>query len=309
MTGGDMSVFLKAFEAINWEGIMLSGLRILLIIAIAWILVRVVRVLLRKMEQKLIRRGEAEGEVPSETAKRAETLVRLLRQGVIILIWVMVILMALREFGVEIGPILASAGVAGLAIGFGAQNLVRDVISGFFLILENTVRVGDVAVVNGTGGLVEKINFRTIVLRDLQGVVHTFPNGSVTTISNVTREWSGYVFDIGVAYKEDTDQVVSILRDVGSEMRQDERFGASIVEDIEVFGVDQFADSAVIIKGRIKTLPIKQWEVGREFLRRVKKAFDQAGIEIPFPHRSIYFGEKSSPILAQLVNNEAGARK
>jgi len=304
-----MSVFLKAFEAINWEGIMLSGLRILLIIAIAWILVRVVRVLLRKMEQKLIRRGEAEGEVPSETAKRAETLVRLLRQGVIILIWVMVILMALREFGVEIGPILASAGVAGLAIGFGAQNLVRDVISGFFLILENTVRVGDVAVVNGTGGLVEKINFRTIVLRDLQGVVHTFPNGSVTTISNVTREWSGYVFDIGVAYKEDTDQVVSILRDVGSEMRQDERFGASIVEDIEVFGVDQFADSAVIIKGRIKTLPIKQWEVGREFLRRVKKAFDQAGIEIPFPHRSIYFGEKSSPILAQLVNNEAGARK
>jgi len=304
-----MSVFLKAFEAINWEGIMLAGLRLLLIIAIAWILVRVVRVLLRKMEQKLIRRGEVEGEVPGETAKRAETLVRLLRQGVVIFIWVMVGLMALREFGVEIGPILASAGVAGLAIGFGAQNLVRDVISGFFLILENTVRVGDVAVVNGTGGLVEKINFRTIVLRDLQGVVHTFPNGSVTTISNVTREWSGYVFDIGVAYKEDTDQVVGILRDVGSEMRQDERFGASIVEDIEVFGVDQFADSAVIIKGRIKTLPIKQWEVGREFLRRVKKAFDQAGIEIPFPHRSIYFGEKSSPILAQLVNNEAGARK
>jgi len=304
-----MAVFLKAFEAINWEGIMLSGLRILLIVVIAWILVRVVRILLRKMEQKLIRRGEAEGEVPSETAKRAETLARLLRQGVVILIWVMVLLMVLREFGVEIGPILASAGVAGLAIGFGAQNLVRDVISGFFLILENTVRVGDVAVVNGTGGLVEKINFRTIVLRDLQGVVHTFPNGSVTTISNVTREWSGYVFDIGVAYKEDTDQVVSILRDVGNEMRQDERFKASIVEDIEVFGVDQFADSAVIIKGRIKTLPIKQWEVGREFLRRVKKAFDQAGIEIPFPHRSIYFGEKSSPILAQLVNNEAGARK
>jgi len=309
MTGGDMAVFLKAFEAINWEGIMLSGLRILLIVVIAWILVRVVRILLRKMEQKLIRRGEAEGEVPSETAKRAETLARLLRQGVVILIWVMVLLMVLREFGVEIGPILASAGVAGLAIGFGAQNLVRDVISGFFLILENTVRVGDVAVVNGTGGLVEKINFRTIVLRDLQGVVHTFPNGSVTTISNVTREWSGYVFDIGVAYKEDTDQVVSILRDVGNEMRQDERFKASIVEDIEVFGVDQFADSAVIIKGRIKTLPIKQWEVGREFLRRVKKAFDQAGIEIPFPHRSIYFGEKSSPILAQLVNDEAGARK
>ena len=148
---------------------MLSGFRILLIVVIAWILVRVVRILLRKMEQKLIRRGEAEGEVPSETAKRAETLARLLRQGVIILIWVMVILMALREFGVEIGPILASAGVAGLAIGFGAQNLVRDVISGFFLILENTVRVGDVAVVNGTGGLVEKINFRTYRASRLAG--------------------------------------------------------------------------------------------------------------------------------------------
>lgn len=304
-----MAVFLKALESINWESIMLAGLRILLIIAIAWILVRVVRILLRKMEQKLIRRGEAEGEIPSETAKRAETLVRLLRQGVVIFIWVMVILMALREFGVEIGPILASAGVAGLAIGFGAQNLVRDVISGFFLILENTVRVGDVAVVNGTGGLVERINFRTLVLRDLQGIVHTFPNGGITTISNLTREWSGYVFDIGVAYKEDTDQVVEILRGIGTEMRQDERLGSLIVEDIEIFGVDKFADSAVVIKGRIKTLPIKQWEVGREFLRRVKKGFDQAGIEIPFPHRSIYFGEKSSPFLAQLLNGETGATK
>jgi len=297
-----MDLLVKYVAQVQWETVMFTVLRILLIMIIAWVALFAARVAMRRLEAALIDRGEKEGDIPSEAEKRAETLARLLRQGIVILIWLMAALVVLRELGVEIGPILASAGVAGLAIGFGAQNLVRDVISGFFMILENQVRVGDVAVVNGTGGLVERVNFRTIVLRDLSGIVHVFPNGTITTLANLTREWSAYVFDIGVAYKEDVDRVMEIMREVGRELRADEKFGHNMVADVEVFGVDAFADSAVVIKGRLRTKPIKQWDVGREYRRRLKHAFDAQGIEIPFPHRSIFFGEASKPILAQLAD-------
>jgi len=298
-----MDQILEYFRNIHWEDIVFSGLRIVLILVMAWIVIGVVRRLLKRLESTLITKAQAEGEVPGEAAKRAETLVRLLRQGVLIVIWLMALLLILRQLGVDIGPVLASAGVVGLAVGFGAQNLVRDVITGFFMILENQVRVGDVAVINGTGGLVERINFRTIVLRDLSGIVHTFPNGTINTLANMTREWSAFVFEIGVAYKEDTDKVVEVLQQVGAELRQDPHFGPLMLDDVEIFGVDKFADSAVVIKGRTKTLPIKQWDVGREFQRRVKKAFDRVGIEIPFPHLSVYFGEASKPFLAHLVKS------
>ena len=292
---------------VEWRDLIFSTLRILLILILAWIAISAAKLGLRRLEQHLIASGRQQGDVAGEAAKRAETLVRLLRQAIVIVIWVMALLIILNEMGVAVAPILASAGVVGLAVGFGAQNLVRDVISGFFMILENQVRVGDVAVVNGTGGLVEQINFRTLVLRDLSGIVHIFPNGSVTTLSNLTKQWSAYVFDIGVAYKEDTDQVIEILKQVGAEMRADAYFGPLMIDDVEVFGVDGFADSAVMIKGRLRTRPIKQWEVGRQFLRRVKQAFDREGVEIPFPHRSLYFGEASKPVLARLVE-EAGLR-
>lgn len=298
-----MDQIMKILEKINYESVIFTTLHILVILVITWAVLAVVKLALRRLEQRLLHRGQAEGEVASESAKRVETLTRLLRQGVVIVVWVIAGLVVLREVGIDIGPILASAGVVGLAVGFGAQNLVRDVISGFFIILENQVRVGDVAVVNGTGGLVERINFRTIVLRDLSGVVHVFPNGTITTLSNMTREWSAYVFDIGVAYKEDTDKVVEVIREVGRELKSDGYFGPLMVEDMEIFGLDNFADSAVVIKGRIKTRPIKQWEVGREFQRRLKKAFDAKGIEIPFPHRSIYFGEASKPFLAKMMED------
>ncbi|HON96277.1 MAG TPA: mechanosensitive ion channel family protein, partial [Deltaproteobacteria bacterium] len=175
------------------------------------------------------------------------------------------------------------------------------VISGFFFILEDQVRVGDVAVVNGTGGLVEQINFRTIVLRDLEGVVHVFPNGTVSTLSNRTKTWSGYVFDLGVAYKEDTDTVIKIIAQVGEEMMRDPTFGPLMLDAPEIFGVDRFDDSAVVIKGRLKTKPIQQWVVGREFLRRIKYAFDEAGIEIPFPHQTVYFGDASKPFELKIL--------
>ncbi len=297
-----MEKIMELISQVRWETMLFSSFRIVLILVIGWIALTAVKIGLRRMEAMLIERAKGEGEFMGEAVKRAETLAKLVRQAAIIVIWVMLILMMLREVGVEIAPILASAGVVGLAVGFGAQNLVRDLITGFFMILENQVRVGDVAIVNGTGGLVERINLRTIVLRDLSGVVHVFPNGTINTLANVTREWSAYVFTVGVAYKEDTDRVVDVMRRVGAELKQDEAFGPLMVEDIEIFGVDEFADSAVNIKGRIKTLPIKQWDVGREYLRRVKKAFDREGIEIPFPHRSIYFGEMSKPFALQLVN-------
>ncbi|OOG25681.1 mechanosensitive ion channel protein MscS [Thioalkalivibrio denitrificans] len=299
-----MELVLEYFQEVQWDDLIFSTLRILLILVMAWVIMSVVRNALGRMQRRLVESGKRQGDVPSEASKRAETLVRLLRQAVMIVVWVMALLVILNELGVSVAPILASAGVLGLAVGFGAQNLVRDVISGFFFILENQVRVGDVAVVNGTGGLVEAINFRTLVLRDLEGKVHIFPNGTIDSVTNLTREWSAYVFDIGVAYKEDTDKVVGILKSVGEEMKADPEYGPNIIEDMEIFGVDKFDDSAVVIKGRIKTLPIKQWYVGREFLRRVKYAFDAQGVEIPFPHRTFYFGDASPPVLARMINRE-----
>jgi small-conductance mechanosensitive channel len=296
-----MDLILNFFEQLNWESMLFSLMRVLGILLLAWLGLKIVQRLLNQMERRLVKASSQDGQSPSEEQKRIDTLMRLVRQGVFITVWVIVGLIILREFGVDIAPILASAGIAGLAVGFGAQNLVRDVITGFFMILENQVRVGDVAVVNGTGGLVERVNFRTIVLRDLSGTVHVFPNGTINTLSNLTSEWSAYVFNIGVAYKEDVDRVIELMKAVGKELREDEKFGPLMVNDVEVFGLDNFADSAVVIKGRLQTKPIKQWDVGREYQRRLKYAFDKEGIEIPFPHRSIYFGEASKPIAAQLV--------
>ncbi len=296
-----MDIVQEYISTIGWESIILTSLKLLFIFALAWGLMLGIRQFLVRMEKRLLRDSQREGEPPNESVKRVETLIRLIRQGVYILLWLTVGLIVLREVGIDVTPILASAGILGLAVGFGAQNLVRDVISGFFIILENQVRINDVAIINGTGGLVERINFRTVVLRDLGGIVHVFPNGAITSISNMTREWSAYVFDIGVAYKENTDEVTAIMKDVGTALKADEYFGALMLGEPEIFGVDKFDTSAVVIKGRIKTRPIRQWEVGREYLRRIKQAFDENGIEIPFPHQTVYFGEKSKPFELQIL--------
>lgn len=272
-----------------------AALRIGVILVAGAVAIRFLRAAFLRLEGLLVKAGEATETVPGATRKRVATLTGLLRTLATVLLWTVVGAICLGQLGVDITPILAGAGIVGLAVGFGAQNLVRDVISGFFLVLENQVRVGDVAIVNGTGGLVESITFRTIVLRDLSGVVHVFPHGTVGTLSNMTLGWSGYVLDVGVAYKEDTDRVVAVMRAVAEELRQDPAFADMILEPLEVFGVDQFGESEVVIKARFKTQPIQQWAVGREYRRRLKKAFDAEGIEIPFPHRSIYVGEASKP--------------
>ncbi|MBN1355084.1 mechanosensitive ion channel family protein [bacterium] len=290
-----MNTIQDFITGISWNTIIKSGLHIVLVLAVAWIVMKVIRKLLERLEKRLIHKSREDKEPPTEAQKRIETIIRLVRQAAFLSLWVVVGLVILKEFGVEIGPIIAGAGILGLAVGFGAQNLVRDVISGFFIILENQIRVGDVAVINGTGGLVEKINFRTTVLRDLGGIVHIFPNGTITTLSNMTNEWSAYIFDIGVAYKENTDQVIEVMKEVGRTLKEDPEFGNLMLDEPEIFGVDKFDDSAVVIKGRIKTKPIRQWVVGREYLRRIKLAFDERNIEIPFPHLSLYFGEPSKP--------------
>ena len=296
-----MDLLLEYFGDLEWESIIFPGLRILLILIVVWIGLRVIRAALTRLQKRLAQPQEAKDEVEAaETAKRADTLVRLLRKGIVIIVWTMAGLIVLREIGMDIGPILASAGILGLAVGFGAQNLVRDVISGFFIILENQARVGDVAIINSEAGIVEAINFRTTILRDLSGTVHVFPNGTITSLANMTRDWSAYLLDMGVAYKEDTDHVIEVMRRVAGELRTDEYFGPLTLQDMEVFGVQQFADSAVVIRVRLRTRPMHQWEVGREYLRRIKKAFDDEGIEIPFPHRSVYFGEASRPVAMEL---------
>jgi len=261
-----------------------SGLRIILIAVLAYALMRAVRLLVQRFEHE-VNRGT--GLDALERAKRARTLGSLVRNVTTSLLAGIAALMILRELGVDIAPVLAGAGILGLAVGFGAQTLVRDIISGFFLILEDQVRVGDVAAINGQGGLVEAINLRIIVLRDFEGIVHVFPNGAITTLANRSKDFSFYVIDVGIAYNEDPERVTAVLNDVGAELQADDRYGPNILAPLEVVGVDAFADSAVQLKLRIKTMPLKQWEVGRELRRRILKAFAAHGIEIPFPQRVV----------------------
>jgi small conductance mechanosensitive channel len=277
---------------------------LLIALFIGFIALKVISFSFKKLKKTLIKRaGKSQKTSPVEAEKRINTLIAIAQSVTVIIIWSILVMIFLKKFGVDIGPVLAGAGIIGLAVGFGAQELVRDFISGFFLLLENQIRTGDVAIINGTGGLVEKIELRTITLRDFSGVVHIFQNGKINSLSNMTKEWSAMVFDMGVAYKEDPDTVIKVMKEVGDELYNDPDFKEKIIEPIEVFGVDQFANSAVIIKARLKTQPIQQWTVGREYRKRLKYAFDKLNIEIPFPHTTVYWGDKIKPLQLD-VNDE-----
>lgn len=293
-----MEEFLNSvnLEELLWKAVHVAALLVLAFCA-AWVFRRMIRGLQTRMVRFM---SHQVGAAPVENEKRASTIGGIVSKTGSFLIWGVILAWILQEIGLDIAPLLAGAGIAGLAVGFGAQNLVRDVISGLFILLENQVRVNDVAVINGQGGLVEEINLRTIVLRSQDGAVHVFPNGAINTLSNLTREFSFYVFETGVAYKENTDRVVEILKAVAAEVREDPAFGEFILEPLEVLGVDRFADSSVMIRSRVKTLPGRQWTVGREMNRRIKQRFDASGIEIPFPHQTTYFGEASKPFRVEL---------
>ena len=272
-----------AQTALDW--FLSSGIKILLIIILAFIAIKFARRIAIRLFT-MFRKDKED----IEFKKNIDTLSSLFRYLIAIVILGTALIMILDEFGIEIGPILAAAGIAGIAVGFGAQHLVQDIISGFFILIENQVRVGDVIEAGGKAGQVEKVNLKMIVLRDFSGNVHFIRNGMIDIVTNMTKDYSRYVFNIGVAYREDVDQVIEIIREVDEDLRKDEKYKDYILEPIEVLGLDKFDDSALIIKARTKTIPIKQWSVAREFNRRLKIAFDKNDIEIPFPHRTVYMG-------------------
>jgi small-conductance mechanosensitive channel len=261
-----------------------SGLRVLLILLLAYALVRTTALLVSRFEYELNTRTGLDA---LERSKRARTLGSVINKVTTVLITGVAVLMALREFHIDIAPALTGAGIVGLAFGFGAQTLVRDIISGFFLILEDQVRVGDVAAINGTAGLVEAINLRTIVLRDGEGTVHVFPNGSIQTLANKSKDYSYYVVDLDISYRDDPDRVGDVLRAIAEQMRADPAYAPWILEPLELQGIDAFRDWSMVLKMRIKTVPLKQWDVGREFRKRIRKRFIEEGIEIPFPERIV----------------------
>jgi small conductance mechanosensitive channel len=276
-----------------------SAGRLALALVGGFVLARVLRTLLAQLERVLVRAGERTGALAAVTRSRVATLTSVLRTLALVVLWSVVAVICLSQLGLDVRPILAGAGIVGLAVGFGAQYLVRDVIAGFFLVLEDQVRVGDVAVVNGTGGLVETVTFRTIVLRDLAGTLHIFQNGAVTTLANMTRGWSGYVVDVEVPFREDPDRVMAVMRRVGDELRADPAHGPLILEPIEVFGVDGFKEASIVIKARLKTLPIQQWTVGREYRRRLVQAFAAEGIDNPA--RVLQVGDAGKPLPVLLI--------
>ncbi len=279
-------------DVFNWLASDTGGLiigRLISIAAIALVALAIWEVASSVIDRYLSATDE-EG-TQKERGQRARTLLPLARNTLRIVIGVVALLMILTEIGIDVTPILAGVGVIGLAIGFGAQTLVKDVITGIFILLENSLAVGDVVSVAGSTGVVETISIRSIRLRDLQGNVHTIPYSSASTVTNMTKEYSHYLIEAGVAYREDYDEVAEILREVGEDLRADPEFGADILEPITIMGLDRFEDSAVIVRARLKTTAGQQWGIGREYNRRLKTAFDARGIEMPFPHQTIYFGE------------------
>ena len=270
----------------EWRSLAVSALHVLLILGMTWLALRLSRKLIVRMRLHL---QQDLGD--RERIKRLDTLGRVFRYVATVVISLVGAMLVLSEIGISIAPILATAGVLGIAIGFGAQSLVKDYFNGFFLLLEDQIRQGDVIEVSGKGGLVEEMTLRYIRLRDYEGSVHTIPNGIVDTVTNRSRGFAYAVIDVGVAYREDVDVVYGVMREVADELRADPEFADRIEDDLEIAGVDQWADSAVVIRCRFKVKPLEQWGVRRAYLYRLKKAFDAAGIEIPFPHLTLYAGQ------------------
>jgi small conductance mechanosensitive channel len=287
-------------------GATVASLRIVIIITAAWVLTTVLQRAIRSFRIRLAARME-----DRESAKRAETLGRVFRYLVAVVISLVAGMLVLGEVGISVAPILGAAGVVGLAIGFGAQSLVKDYFTGFFLLLENQISTGDIVKLSGEhSGFVEEVTLRYVRLRDYEGRVHFVPNGQITSVINMTRAFSFAVVDIGVAYRENVDEVMALMLDVATGMRNEAPHAERILEDMEMAGVDQWGDSAVVIKARFKVVAMQQWNVKREYLRRLKLAFDARGIEIPFPHMTIYAGqdkEGRAPVLP-LALHRAGMR-
>ncbi len=266
-----------------WLPELKSALRITVILVAAWVAQTVVRRVVRRLHEHFATRA-----LGNEEAKRIETLGRAVRYALTVLIFLVAGMLLLNELGVSIAPILGAAGVVGVAVGFGAQSLIKDYFAGFFLLVENQIRVGDVVSIADKSGLVEEVTLRRVKLRGYDGSVHYVSNGLITTVTNLSTEFAQAVMDIGIAYKENIDAAFDVIRQVAKEMRADPEFAPRILDDLDLAGVESLADSAVVIRCRIKVLPLEQWTVRRAFNKRVKEALERNGIEIPFPQRTVY---------------------
>jgi moderate conductance mechanosensitive channel len=276
-----------------WETLLPRAINVVVVIFIALIAYRLIRVLINRLLERDIE--EEDPLVKRLREQRAQTLAGLLGNVAAIAVFVVATLTILEILLQNIGPILASFGIIGLAFSFGAQSLVRDVITGTFMLIEGQFGVGDVVEVAGVSGLVEKITLRTTILRDIEGRVHIVPNGEITRVTNMTKAWSRAVLHVGVAYREDADRVMDVLRDLLRDFQEDAEWSGLLLEEPVVPGIESFGESSVNIRIMAKTLPLKQWDVSRELRRRIKKRFDAEGIEIPFPHTTFYWGANQLP--------------
>ena len=282
LAGVDYAVGLHPEEVTRWAA--KSGARVILLVLLAFATNRFASSVIRNAEREV---DDGDDFRTHERRKRLRTVGAMIGRFFSILIWTAAALMVLRELDVDITPVLAGAGIIGLAVGFGAQTLVKDIISGLFLIADDQVRIGDAARINGIDGSVEEINLRTIVLRDVEGTLHYIANGEIRTLGNKSKDFSYYVIDIAAGYDENTDRMIDVVRDVARELMQEPEYAGSILEPLEVLGVDAFKPTEVTLRFRIKTLPLKQFEIGRELRRRIKKAFDANGIVVPGPSMTV----------------------
>lgn len=280
----DMQDFFNEVYRLLGTWIVEHGLEILIIITIALVAQKFSGELITRVIRKLIKQGN-QSKMAEE--KRENTLIQVMSGVAYIFIWLIALMMILSEVGIAIGPLIAAAGVAGIAFGFGGQYLIRDLISGMFIILENQYRAGDVVCFDQICGSVEHITLRMTTLRDLSGTVHHVPHGEVKTVSNLSKGYSRVNLDIGVAYESNLEHVIEVVNKVGKQLAEDPDWKEHILKAPEFLRVDDFADSAIVIKILGDTLPIKQWEVTGELRKRLKIAFDKEGIEIPFPQRVI----------------------
>lgn len=271
------------------DWLLAHGVRVALILACAYVLQLIVGGLIARLIRRVVRQGS--GSKLSEE-KRENTLIGVLSGAAYILIWITTLLMLLSEAGVAIGPLLAAAGIVGVAVGFGGQYLIRDLISGLFIIIENQYRVGDVVCFDTTCGLVEKVTLRMTQLRDLDGTVHHVPHGEIKKVSNLSKQYSRLNENIGIAYDSDLEQVIEVVNAVGKEMAEDPAWKEHIITAPAFLRVDSFGDSSIIIKVLGDTQPLKQWDVAGEWRKRIKVAFDRAGIVIPFPQRVVHLSRQ-----------------
>ena len=277
---------MNSFPFAGYLQVSQNLLRVIVILLLAWLLMQVSRKLIRMFRNYMNTRTDS-----AEETRRIETLARVFRYISTVVISLVAGMLALSELGISIAPILGAAGVVGLAVGFGAQSLIKDYFNGFFMLLENQIRQGDVVEICGKTGTVEDITLRYVCLRDNEGSVHYVPNGQITAVTNKSRDYAFALVDVGIAYRENLDDVIAVMREVGSALRADAAVGPIILDDIEIQGIQDFADSAVILRCRFKTIALEQWNVRRAFLGKLKQAFDAHGIEIPYPHLTVYAGQ------------------